>query len=326
MLAVSYNQYSTVSREKFRKLYMHRRLCMRQAFKLLNSNGSTSYITFKNFLGVVKIIKPGVSPLRCYLMFKLCDSNRSGTLTLKQFYRIYDALELNWTQIYPEVRWYNIFNYGKVWKGFDALAKFSKSQTLEKSVDFVLILALIFEVMSTSKLLPNVEIETELVYSLFIGIFMLEAFIKILGSGFVDYITSDWNPFDFMVTAVSVIGHYIQPFGNSFGYFYLLRTFRILRIFEKTKKYKHIMGPFVFIIIRQLTHFSVIIFVLLYSFSLVGMVLFAKTDLSDPPLTDFPPGTPTNEYYKLNNFSNILTSFRELLNQFAPNYLLSNDL
>lgn len=308
MLAVSYDQYSRVQKEKFRRLYMHRRICARKAFKLLNSEKSTTRITFKNFEGVVKVLLPGISKLRCYLMFKLCDTSRNGILNQKEFYRIYESLELNWTQIYPEVRWYS-FNK-KVWNCLDPVTNFAKSPILTKLVDFILTLALAYELMKTSELIPGIELEDEWVYSCFIGLFLAEAVVKIVGLGLLEYLSSGWNFFDICVTIVSLVGHYFRPYGYSFGFFYILRTFGILRLFERTQRYKHIMGPFVFMIIRQLTHFSVIVFVVLYMYSHIGMQLFANVDHENPPPKEM---KSMADFYTLNNFSDIVSSFSKSL-------------
>lgn len=314
MLAVAYEKYSTVAKEKFRRLFLHRRLCCRHAFSLLCSELQTEAITFARFEGVVKIIKPGISRLRCYLMFKLCDTTRTGVLTLDQFYRIYDAIELNWSQVYPEVRWYHFIRNPRLKHILDAISRLAMSPLFEKIVDFILIFTLVFEIFKTSQIVPelSVYLASEVFYTLFIGFFVVEAIVKIIGFGFVDYITSGWNPFDFIVTGVSMIGHYIHPFGYSFGFFYILRTFRILRTFEKTQRYQHIMGPFVFIIFRQMTHFSVIVFVVLFSFSIIGMELFAKIDIDNPPPVDV-SNIKMDEFYRLHNFRDIASSFLLLL-------------
>lgn len=311
MLAVSYEKYSSVAKEKFRRLFLHRRLCCRHAFNLLTSDANPEGITFKRFEGVVRIIKPGISRLRCYLMFKLCDTTRMGTLTLDQFYRIYDAIELNWSQAYPEIRWYHCLKSQRIKNVLDRLTKFSKSAIFEKVVDSLLVVILLIELVKTSGFFPSLFEPYEVFYTLFIGFYVLEATIKIVGFGFIDYIATGWNPFDFIVTGVSMIGHYIQPWGYSFGYFYLLRTFRILRFFDKTRRYQHIMGPFVFIMFRQMTHFSVIVFVVLFSFSILGMFLFADTDIANPPPSDASTAS-IDDLYGLHNFQDIQRSFLTL--------------
>lgn len=314
MLAVAYEKFSSVAKEKFRRLFLHRRLCGRHAFRLLCSEMHTDCLTFARFQGVVQIIKPGISQLRCYLMFKLCDTTRTGVLTLDQFYRIYDAIELNWSQVYPEVRWYHFIRNRRLKNTLDMISRLAMSLLFEKVVDFFLIFTLTFEIFKASQLVPSISVylANEAFYTLFIGFFIIEAIIKIIGFGFIDYITSGWNPFDFIVTGVSMIGHYIHPFGYSFGFFYIFRTFRILRTFEKTRRYQYIMGPFVFIIFRQMTHFSVIIFVVLFSFSILGMELFAQTDLKNPPPEDLSNLT-MDDFYRLHNFQDIASSFLSLL-------------
>lgn len=315
MLAVSYDQYSKVQKEKFRRLYMHRRICARKAFKLLTSERSTITITFKNFEGVVKVMLPGISKLRCYLIFKHCDTKKNGVLNQQEFYRIYESLELNWTQVHPEVRWYSFSPI--LWNSFDPITKLAKSQILAKIMDFILTLALAYEVMKTSEIIPGILLEDEWIYSCFIGIFLIEAVLKIIGLGFFDYFSSGWNCFDISVTLVSVVGHYIRPFQYSFGFFYILRTFGILRLFERTQRYKHIMGPFVFMIIRQLTHFSVIVFVVLYMYSHIGIQLFANVDHENPPPKEM---KTMADLYTLNNFTDIISSFSKFWIIFDSNW------
>lgn len=311
MLAVSYEKYSSVEREKFRRLFLHRRLCCRHAFNLLTSDEHPDCVIFKHFEGVVKILKPGISRLRCYLMFKLCDTTRTGSLSLDQFYRIYDALELNWSQEYPELRWYHKISNVTLRNMFDLISKVARSSTFENIIDYIIISSLVFEVVYCSQIFPSLINYVELLYTFFISIYAIEALMKICTYGLVDYITVGWNAYDFLVAGVSLIGFYIQPFGYSFGYFYILRTFRILRLFQKTQRYQHIMGPFVFILLRQMTHFCVIVFVVLYSFSIIGMEFFAKVDHENPPPVDLK--VQMEDLYRLHNFADFPSAFLLLL-------------
>lgn len=312
MLAVSYEKYSSVEREKFRRLFLHRRLCCRHAFNLLTSDEHPDSVIFKHFEGVVKIIKPGISKLRCYLMFKLCDTTRTGSLSLDQFYRIYDGLELNWSQEYPELRWHHRISNSTLRNFFELTSKIARSAAFENVIDYIIISSLIFEVVHCSTSLPSLAKYTDILYSFFISTYAIEALMKICTYGLVDYIAVGWNAYDFLVAGVSMIGFYVRPFGYSFGYFYILRTFRILRLFQKTQRYQHIMGPFVFILLRQMTHFVVIVFVVLYSFSIIGMELFAVVDIENPPPVDL-HNVPMDEVYRMHNFSDFPSSFLLLL-------------
>lgn len=96
-----------------------------------------------------------------------------------------------------------------------------------------------------------------------------------------------------------------MPVDKSFGFVYITRVFRIVKLFKRTRKYKDIMGPFMFIAVRQLTHFALILFVVLYFYAMLGLELFAATDHAHPP----PQVLKTSEdFYSLNNFRDITSS------------------
>ena len=65
------------------------------------------------------------------------------------------------------------------------------------------------------------------------------------------------------------------------------------------------MGPFIFIILRQLSHFALILFVVIYFYAMVGLELFSKTDLANPPPDLL---VTVDDYYRLNNFTDILSA------------------
>lgn len=78
MLAVAYDEYAMNAKQKFKKLFVHRRTSCSKAFALLCSKSDPEHMTFRAFEGVVSKLKPSISKLRCYLMFKTLDYNRSG--------------------------------------------------------------------------------------------------------------------------------------------------------------------------------------------------------------------------------------------------------
>lgn len=58
MLAVVYETFTRIERDKFRKLFLHKREACRRAFKLLVSKQSPDTIRFKQFAGLMSYYSP----------------------------------------------------------------------------------------------------------------------------------------------------------------------------------------------------------------------------------------------------------------------------
>ncbi|KAI1307572.1 Two pore calcium channel protein 1 [Halotydeus destructor] len=303
MLAVAYDEFSSCARDKFKKLYLHRRLAINSAFHLLTSKQEPKEISFKNFQGVVSLIKPSISTLRCYLMFKVLDKNRCGYINIKEFSGIYECLELNWTQEFPVIKWYSGFPK-KVQSMLKLFSLVASSVFLEKAINIIIIISFLWELVLNSSLSPYLATQFRWVQTSLIHLYFAEAIVKIIGLGPIHYSTNGWNPFDFIIMIVSMCGHYFKPSGIDMGYLYVIRTFRILQLFERTRRYNDIMGPFIFIVIRQLVNFSLILGVVIYSYAVMGMEFFAQADLDNPA----PEVVAPEVNYALNNFTDILSS------------------
>ena len=106
MLAVVYETFTRIEKKKFRKLLLHRRKACQHAFRLLVAKNSPTKITFKHYQGLMKYYKPRKTKQDVYLMFKTLDVDKSGYLTMEEFYRVYEVSELNWKRQHPDTPWY----------------------------------------------------------------------------------------------------------------------------------------------------------------------------------------------------------------------------
>ncbi|KAH9506805.1 Two pore calcium channel protein 1 [Dermatophagoides farinae] len=72
MLAVVYNSFSQIEKDKFRKLFLHRRKACDHAFRLLvtDNNNVIGYIEFEHFNGLMNHLKPRSSQMERFLMYK----------------------------------------------------------------------------------------------------------------------------------------------------------------------------------------------------------------------------------------------------------------
>lgn len=114
MLAVVYETFTRMEKEKFRKLLLHRRKACQLAFHLLVSKTSPASISFRHFEGLMKYYKPKACRRDVYLMFKTLDVTKTGFLTLEEFYQVYEVSPLKWKPKRPEEPWFS--NLGKPWE------------------------------------------------------------------------------------------------------------------------------------------------------------------------------------------------------------------
>lgn len=143
MLAVVYNSFSQIEKEKFRKLFLHRRKACHQAFRTLVTEHNVHSMKFVHFNGLLEHLKPTSTQLERYLMYKalvmevftldnidnidcLLKNQQSSSkqspefknfrskkhqlkkdvLTLEKFYHIYEVLDLNWENLDKSLPWF----------------------------------------------------------------------------------------------------------------------------------------------------------------------------------------------------------------------------
>ena len=117
MLAEIYSSFSNFEKEKFRKLFLHRRNACHHAFRLLVTRTNPNQIELEHFNGLMEHLKPNTSQLERYLMFKALIEMEStvhpcqhrNTLTLNNFYNIYEVIELKWTNNTVAMPWFGNF-------------------------------------------------------------------------------------------------------------------------------------------------------------------------------------------------------------------------
>ncbi|XP_035387121.1 voltage-dependent P/Q-type calcium channel subunit alpha-1A isoform X12 [Electrophorus electricus] len=127
---------------------------------------------------------------------------------------------------------------------------------------------------------------------IFLGIFMLEMFIKMYGLGTRPYFHSSFNCFDCIVICGSifeVLWAMIQP-GTSFG-ISVLRALRLLRIFKVTKYWASLRNLVVSLMnsMKSIISLLFLLFLFIVVFALLGMQLFGGQ-------FNFETGTPPTNF------------------------------
>ncbi|XP_061173525.1 sodium channel protein para-like [Saccostrea echinata] len=112
----------------------------------------------------------------------------------------------------------------------------------------------------------------------FLSIFVLEAFLKIVALGPLKYITNRWNCFDFIVVICSFLEYVFEDISG----FSILRSFRLLRIFKLAKSW-HTFNKLLRIMSNTMNSLCYLLFVqmiVVFTFSVMGFHLFRDDYIS----------------------------------------------
>ncbi|XP_060533745.1 two pore channel protein 1-like isoform X2 [Cylas formicarius] len=320
MLAVVYETFTGIEKDKFRKLLLHKRQACKLAFRLLVSKQNPYTIRFKQFHGLMRYYSPKTSQRDIVLIFRQLNVSNTGLITQDEFLNIYDAMTLHWRLKDPPDPWFSA-----AWPPLRTLCRTARtivSWDYFEYIVYVLIitngLAMFVRVIESSVTLEEDAKNFCASWDawLFYTLFLLEALLRIISFGWSEYISSGWNTFDLSVTLLAIWGSLILLISPSFTIVVILRPLRILRLFKLKKRYRDIFGTLV-LLSPLMWSTAVVMMVMYYFFAIVGMELFAGY-----PLRDCCPNTTVEEFYKynsngsasgigfyyLNNFDNLFIS------------------
>lgn len=314
MLAVVYEAFTRIEKTKFMKLLLHRRKACQHAFRLLVAKSWPTRISFKHFHGLMTFYRPGKSKLDSYLMFKTLDVDGSGYLTMDEFYKVYEVSELNWKRKHSDTPWYIANTSGFTSKIFSRIYDAVHHKYFEGFIYFIITSSGLWQVSEaiTFSGFNYENDERSWIFTCFVMLYLAELALKLIGLGFTVFFSFGWNIFDFVITIVAFGGLITSSEGVPFSFLFILRCLRVLKLFELKKRYKDIMGTFMFILLKRFGSMSLAVLILYYFYAVIGMELFSKYDLMDccknSSVESYFSRNATTYYY-LNNFSNIVTSF-----------------
>lgn len=321
MLAVVYETFTGIEKDKFRKLLLHKRKACKLAFRLLVSKQNPDTIKFKQFYGMIRYFRPRISLRDVILIFRHLNGSGNGSLTEEEFFGVYDAVSLKWHLKDPPDPWFSA-----AWPPLRILCRSSRRFVQWKYFEYIVYVLIVgnFIAMIMRILEPadNLE-ESARNFSaswdtyIFLSLFLIEALLKIIGLGWNQYISSGWNLFDLIVTLLPFTGGLLLLIKPNFTVVVIFRPLRILRLFKLKKRYRDIFGTLV-LLSPLMWSTAVVMMVMYYFFAIIGMELFSKYDLRNcclnTPVEDFfrysnnSNGTSAIGYYYLNSFSDLLTS------------------
>lgn len=177
----------------------------------------------------------------------------------------------------------------------------------------------------------KLEKELDILNIVFFGIFILEMLIKIVGLGPVSYIRDYYNIFDAIVgktfdifthllVSLSVVDVCLTYTGNADsensgkGAVSAFRAFRLIRIFKLAKSWTQ-LNKLIQTILKSLSDissFSVLLFLLIYIYILLGMQIFARNNSLDNGQSitiDYSKMKPWSKPPSRNTFENFFSGF-----------------
>ncbi|XP_071479888.1 two pore calcium channel protein 1-like, partial [Diadema antillarum] len=106
LLAVVYDTFTGIEKNKFKKLMLHKRIATSKAFRLLCSRRHPGKVTFPHFEGVLKYYAPRKSKRDVLLMFKTLNTSGTGKLDLQEFHNIFEVSRLKWKSEKEQRLWF----------------------------------------------------------------------------------------------------------------------------------------------------------------------------------------------------------------------------
>ncbi|CAL1678014.1 unnamed protein product [Lasius platythorax] len=320
MLAVVNETFTSRERDKFKKLFLHKRKACQHAFKLLVSKQDPDKMRFRQFEGLMRYYAPNKSTRDIVLMFCHMNASGSGALNCEEFLSIYDAATLQWDLQYSNIPWYRATTWWPLQMlctGAHTVIKWPYFETLVCVIITGNCIAMIIRIVEPSNSLEESAHGFAACWDtlLFGGLFVAEALAKVLALGIRCYLSSGWNLFDLGTSIMTLVAACALILFPSVTFLVMFRPLRTLRLFKIKKRYRDVFGTLV-ILSPQMCSTAIVMLVLYYFFAIIGMELFAGYDMrnccKNTTVEDFYEysvnGSTALGYYYLNTFDNLLAS------------------
>ncbi|CAO2629280.1 Two pore calcium channel protein 1 [Lemmus lemmus] len=323
LLAVVFDTFNDIEKRKFKSLLLHKRTAIQHAYRLLVSQRRPAGISYRQFEGLMRFYKPRMSARERFLTFKALNQSNTPLLSLKDFYDIYEVAALQWKAKKNRQHWFDELPRTAflIFKGINILVKskaFQYFMYLVVAVNGVWILVETFMLKGGNLISKHVPWS----YLVFLTIYGVELFMKVAGLGPLEYLSSGWNLFDFLVTAFAFLGLLALTLNmEPFYFIVVLRPLQLLRLFKLKKRYRNVLDT-MFELLPRMASLGLTLLTFYYSFAIVGMEFFSgrlyRNCCNSSTVADafrFINHTVDNKteiedgYYYLNNFDNILNSF-----------------
>lgn len=285
VLAIIYQNFTVRERRKFQKLLLRRRAALRYAFAALTGGQRDQKLTRAVFIQLMQLHRPGLGADRVMLVFKALDTGGKGYLSQQDFYEFYDALELSWSlpqrsdQVYRR-RLFCFRQTAYTDRLVAFLRKVVESPWFGHGMNLVVIAQTGFIFYSAAEFTsdPDSKLGFEAGMIGFLCIYIAEVMLKVAALGWLYYWKRRWNRFDFLLTALSLLGVLLErllSFRRAQGVL-VFRAFRLLRVLATREAFQHVTNT-AWSVFPRMGRFAVALLCVYYSTSIIGMACFANT-------------------------------------------------
>ncbi|EDO47517.1 predicted protein [Nematostella vectensis] len=311
LLAVVYDTFTSIEKDKFRKLFLHKRHAARRAYTLLCSKDPPHWISLKQFLGLMKFFKPNQNVLHNYIVFKSLDKEERGALSLDDFYNVFEKKELSWKKVLNRKKKFVSLNYPIFSYHLCVSYRIRISLPISLFLHLISCFFVFFIILLGIHWLICQKAFDYFIYLLtFFLVYGTEALLKIIGLGAKQYFRSGWNCFDFIVTVLGIIGA-IGASAKSFSIAFIvcLRPLRLLLLFKLKQRYRDVLDT-IWVLMPRMFRVALVILCLYYSYGIIGLECFSGLKLKNCCNgTSVDVNYRESGYYYLNNFDDLLHAF-----------------
>lgn len=333
LLAVVYSSFSDADKNKFRKLFLHKREALRHAYNVISG---AEGIEFHDFLLFMQQYQPAIPEWQTMCIFKALHKDpkqQHQDLSLDEFYSFYEMQDFRWKRLDSEgiiVPWF--IHHGlpsKLRKLVKPIHKLVKLRWFNLAVNLIVGINLLFLLIYTALISEAGERFEALktvrpVSFVFVLIYCIEIILRIIGLGPVDYFRKFWSVGDFIVILVSLVCLCLESSDALFPVVVCFRPLKLIRLLKLKRRYRDIMNTLL-VLTPRLLSVGLLLLVIYYFFAVMGMEFFAHDVYPGCCNTSWygigqlyagPANSSSlnstdgivNMYY-LNNFDNILRSY-----------------
>uniref|UniRef100_A0A7S4S586 EF-hand domain-containing protein n=2 Tax=Ditylum brightwellii TaxID=49249 RepID=A0A7S4S586_9STRA len=346
ILASVVNSYNIQMCKRTTRLQAKSEDNLKEAFRQLDSNGIGG-IDKKTMMALFLVLNEDCDDVRripqekAELLFAILDKDGSSQIEEDEFMSFCDVLLLE----FEEASAYKTMiesccpkMYTSSW--FKNFRNAVKSDRFELVIDFILLLnAVVIAAQSYPELagktvsedpkIADGEVDTpwEVMETIFTIIYCMEMFTKVMVLGLKRYSQSYRNLFDGMITILSVLATWYVYYPNEFSdsrlirYVVMARVLRLTRVIVAMPQFQ-VIGKTFLDIVPAAARIVLLLFIIMYSFSVVGMRLFGGMITRDPANdlsyrldgTDF-----ADNAYWANNFNDMLSGMNVMFNLLVVN-------
>ncbi|XP_033106925.1 two pore calcium channel protein 1-like [Anneissia japonica] len=320
LLAVVYDTFTGIEKNKFKKLFMHKRTGAAKAFRLLCSRKHYGKLSFTHFQGLLRYYRPSLKKHAILLAFKTLDKSESGILSLDEFYDVYEVTRLSWASKRDQRLWFeNLLR--PLDCPFRCIYRLVTSKVFNVFIYLVIAANGILFFVRTILISHNHDsdyIKEQLSQVtwydwLFVGIYGAECLLKIIGFGVKGYFRSGWNVFDFVITVSAIFGVLTTIVDTDLYYVVVLRPLRLLRLFKVKKRYRDVLATS-YVLLPRLWSVCIVLVIMYYFYAIIGMELFHYLPLENCCQNTsfanyYSNSSQFMEFFYLNNFNDIIYSY-----------------